>query len=362
MLNVDIEQRLGGFQLNAVFSAGVGLTTLFGRSGSGKTSIVNAIAGISRPARGRIEVNGEVLFDSVHGIDVPIDQRRVGYVFQEGRLFQHMSVRQNLLYGAFFAKQADRYASFERITALLGLEQLLARRPAALSGGEKQRVAIGRALLSSPRLLLMDEPLAALDVYRKSEILQYIELLRDEVRIPIIYVSHSVEEVIRLADTVVLVAEGRAIASGGVDEVMGRLDLRPHTGRYEAGAVIEAHVAAHDQRYGLSTLRFTGGELQVTSLDALAGEPVRVRVRSRDVSIALSRPQDISILNVLRGRVLEISADEGPIAEVSLDVGGTILLARVTRHSVDRLGLRVGQDVYALIKAVSLDRHSVGFA
>ena len=362
MINAEIEQRLGEFRLNAAFSAGIGLTALFGRSGSGKTSIVNAIAGINRPSRGRIEVNGEVLFDSTRGIDVPVERRRVGYVFQEGRLFPHLTVRQNLLYGQFFTRHSDRYAGFERIVALLGLEQLLARRPASLSGGEKQRVAIGRALLASPRLLLMDEPLAALDVYRKSEILQYIELLRDEIRIPIIYVSHSIEEVMRLADTVVLIAEGRAIASGGVDEVMGRMDLRPHTGRYEAGAVIEARVVAHDERYGLSTLRFPGGELQVTSLDALVGEPVRVRVRSRDVSIALSRPQDISIVNVLQGRVLEISRDEGPIAEVSLDVGGTTLLARVTRQSVDRLGLRSGQDAYALIKAVSLDRHSVGFA
>lgn len=362
MLNVEIEQRLGGFRLNAAFSAGVGLTALFGRSGSGKTSIVNAIAGISSPERGRIEVNGEVLFDSARGIDVPVDRRRIGYVFQEGRLFPHLSVRQNLLYGAFFSRLADRYANFERISALLGLEQLLERRPAALSGGEKQRVAIGRALLSSPRLLLMDEPLAALDVHRKSEILQYIELLRDEVRIPIVYVSHSIEEVMRLADTVVLIAEGSAVASGGVDEVMGRMDLRPHTGRYEAGAVIEARVAAHDERYGLSTLRFAGGELQVTSLDALVGAPVRVRVRSRDVSLALTRPQDISILNVLKGRVMEVREDDGPIVEVGLDVGGTALLARVTRHSADRLGLRAGLEIYALIKAVSLDRHSVGFA
>ncbi len=361
-LRLEVERRLGAFALAARFEAGAGITALFGRSGSGKTSLVNTIAGLLRPDRGSIEVDGQVLFDSGRGIDVPAAKRRIGYVFQEGRLFPHLSVRQNLLYGRMFRAERDRYIELEFVAELLGLGQLLERRPGALSGGEKQRIAIGRALLASPRLLLMDEPLASLDAERKSEILQYIERLRDEMRIPILYVSHVIEEVVRLADTVVLLSGGAVTAVGRANEVMSRLDLRPQTGRYEAGAVIETRVAAYDERYQLTTLRFSGGELVVASVGGLVGETVRVHIRARDVSLALQAPQDASILNVLAAVVTELSCDDGPIAEVRLDAGGAKLLARITRRSVDQLRLRPGQKIYALIKAVSLDRHSVGFA
>jgi len=361
-LRIEVERKLGTFELRARFEAGAGITALFGRSGSGKTSLVNSIAGLLRPDRGVVEVDGQVLFDSRRAIDLPAARRRIGYVFQEGRLFPHLSVRQNLLYGWRFTPERERYVGFDRVVELLGLGQLLERAPGALSGGEKQRVAIGRALLASPRLLLMDEPLASLDAQRKSEILQYIERLRDETKVPILYVSHVIEEVVRLADTVVLLSDGSVKAVGRPDEIMGRLDLRPQTGRYEAGAVIETTIAARDEKYGLTTLHFSGGYLLVPNVDGQPGEPLRVRIRARDVSLALHVPQGSSILNVLNARVVEIGRDEGPIVEVGLDVGGAKLLARVTRRSVEQLELRPGLNLYALIKAVSLDRHSVGFA
>jgi molybdate transport system ATP-binding protein len=315
------------------------------------------IAGLLRPDRGRIEVEGQVLFDSAGGIDIPAEKRRVGYVFQEGRLFPHLTVRRNLLYGHDLVPDGERYVHLDQIVQLLGLGDLLERRPGDLSGGEKQRVAIGRALLASPRVLLLDEPLAALDAHRKNEILQYIELMRDEVRIPMIYVSHAVEEVVRLADWVVLMSSGKVAAVGEVEEVMGRPDLRPAAGVFEGGTVIDARVTAQDMQYDLATLAFDGGTLTVTNLDALVGEPVRVRIRARDVSIALDAPQRISIQNVLRGRIAGIGAERGGVVDVSITVGAVTLRSRITRRAVQQLALAPGLEVYALIKAVSLDRH-----
>ena len=234
-LAVDIAHRLGRFDLRATFAAEGNLTALFGRSGAGKTTLVNLIAGLSRPERGRIAIGDVTLVDTAGGIFVPKHRRRVGYVFQEGRLFPHLTVRRNLLYGHWFTPRAERYQRFDRVVELLGIAPLLERRPHSLSGGEKQRVAIGRALLASPRLLLMDEPLAALDEARKAEILPYIERLRDEAKVPIVYVSHSIAEVTRLANTVVVLSEGRVAAAGPAGEVMGRLDLFPLTGRAEIG-------------------------------------------------------------------------------------------------------------------------------
>jgi len=362
MIDVDIEQRLGAFELRVAFRAEAPIVGLFGRSGSGKTSVVNALAGTSRPQRGRIVINGETLFDSDRGIDLPPDKRRLGYVFQDGLLFPHLDVESNLRYGLHRAPPAARVIDPAHVIHLLGLKTLLHRLPDKLSGGEKQRVAIGRALLAQPRLLLMDEPLASLDVLRQSEVLRYIEQLRDDLHIPIVYVSHAVGEITRLADTVVLLADGKALAYGPVDEVMGRIDLRPHTGRYESGSVIESVVAGHDLRYGLTTLRFDGGELIVPNVEALVGERVRVRIRARDVSLAIERPAGLSVLNVLSATLVAISGEEGPIVELQLQTGEAALLARITRKSLHELALREGQQVYALIKAVSLDRRSVGYA
>ncbi|MGZ5072050.1 MAG: molybdenum ABC transporter ATP-binding protein, partial [Usitatibacter sp.] len=224
------------------------------------------------------------------------------------------------------------------------------------------RVAIGRALLASPRILLMDEPLASLDAARKAEILQYVELLRDELKLPIVYVSHEIEEVTRLADRLVVVAEGRVVASGPVAEVLGRPEVQAHTERYEAGAVVEARVARHDERFGLSVLAFDGGELVVPNVDALPGEPVRARIRSRDVSLALERPRSVSIQNILEATVISIGGEFGAIVDVRLRVGPTALAARVTRKAAAELALAPGSRVFAMVKAVSIDRRSVGFA
>ena len=362
MLSVDVDLKLRRFDLSARFTSTGNITALFGRSGSGKTTLINLIAGLAKPDRGRIAVGEAVLFHSDRGIDVLAAERRVGYIFQDGRLFPHLSVRHNLLYGERLTPAAERYVRLDQVVALLGLEHLLTRSPGALSGGEKQRVAIGRALLANPRLLLMDEPLASLDSNRKWEILQYIERLRDEVKIPIVYVSHAIEEVVRLADTVVVVSDGKAIASGRPTEIMNRLDLNPALGRYERGAVIEAKVTGYDAEDDLTTLTFAGGQLTVTSLDALIGEPVRMRIRARDVSIALQRPKDVSILNVLPGKIAEIGDEQGGIIDIRIAVGEFHFLARVTRRSARTLGLHAGQEVYAIVKAISLDRHSLGFA
>lgn len=361
-LDVDVEHRLGRFRLAANFRAESGLIALFGRSGAGKTSLVNLIAGLIRPDRGRIAVGGDVLVDTDKGVFVPPHRRRIGYVFQEARLFPHLSVRQNLLYGHWFTPRSERAASLDHVVGLLGLQALLDRRPAGLSGGEKQRVALGRALLVSPRLLLMDEPLASLDTPRKDEIFPYLERLRDEVRIPIVYVSHSVPEVARLATTMVLLSDGRVEAVGAVSSIMSRLDLFPLTGRYEAGAVIEGRVAGHDDAVQLTTLHSAAGLLRVPRLDAAIGTPIRVRIRARDVMVAVQPPQGLSALNVLDGRVAEIAASGGPIVELRLDCGGEILLARITRQSVQSLGLAPGRPVYAVIKSIAFDRRSLGLS
>ncbi|HEX3063736.1 MAG TPA: molybdenum ABC transporter ATP-binding protein [Usitatibacter sp.] len=362
MLDVDIEVERGAFRVEARFASDAPIVALFGRSGAGKSTVVNAIAGIVRPRRGRITVGGRTLFDSARGIDLPPEARRVGYVFQEALLFPHMTVAANLAYGERLTPASERFVERDRVVSLLDLSRLLERRPAGLSGGERQRAAIGRALLASPRILLMDEPLASLDAPRKAEILAYIELLRDELALPIVYVSHALEEVTRLADSMVLVADGRVAAQGSVAEVLARPEMQAHTGRFEAGAVIEARVARHDERYGLTLLAFDGGELVVPNVDALPGEPVRARIRARDVSLALVRPTGISIQNMFAAEVAAISGEFGAIVDVRLHVGATPLVARITRKAAEELALAPGSRVHALVKAVSIDRRSVGFA
>src|SRR5579864_279552 len=316
MLSVAVAHHFGGFTLDASFDSADGLTALFGRSGAGKTSLINAIAGLYRPDRGRIAVDGVVLTDTAAGIFVPAHRRRIGYVFQEGRLFPHLNVRQNLLYGRWFAPKIAGGGEFDQIVALLGIEHLLTRRPANLSGGEKQRVAIGRALLARPRLLVMDEPLASLDEGRRAEIFPYIERLRDEMRVPIVYVSQSIAEVARLATTLVVLSEGKVAAIGPTAQIMGRIDLFPLTGRAEAGAILATRVAAHDARFGLTVLRAAAGELRVPHLDLPAGAALRVRIRARDVMIALTPPEGLSALNVLPGIVTETAVGDGPIVQI----------------------------------------------
>jgi molybdate transport system ATP-binding protein len=363
MLSVAVAHRFGSFVLDAAFDSAGGLTALFGRSGAGKTSLINAIAGLLRPERARIVVDGAVLTDTAAGVFVATRRRRIGYVFQEGRLFPHLTVRQNLLYGRWFAPPIDTRGAgsageVDQIVELLGIAGLLQRRPAHLSGGEKQRVAIGRALLARPRLLVMDEPLASLDEARKTEILPYIERLRDEAGVPIVYVSHQVAEVTRLATTMVVLNEGRIAAIGPTAAIMGRIDLFPLTGRAEAGAILATRVAGHDPAFGLTTLRASAGELQVPHLDLPVGALLRVRIRARDVMIALQPPQGLSALNVLPGTVVEIGRTDGPIVEMRLDCAGEPLIARLTRRSVETLDLAPGRRVYAVIKSIAFDHHA----
>ena len=359
MLEVDIEHRLGAFDLDIRFRSGRGLTALFGRSGSGKTSVVNAIAGLIRPLRGRIVADEAVLLDTERGICAPTHRRGVGYVFQEGRLFPHLTVRHNLLFGRWFASGRARSVGLEDVVELLGIGALLDRRPGRLSGGEKQRVAIGRALLAGPRLLLMDEPLASLDARRKDEILPYLERLRDQANVPIIYVSHSVAEVTRLATTIVLISDGRVHAVGPVQEVMGRADLYPLAGRFEAGAVLLVHVARHDPQWGLTELAGSFGKLVVPRLEVPVGTALRIRVRARDVILAVTRPSGISALNVVEGQVERLIPIEEGTLEVQLRASNQRLLARVTRRSGEALGLAPGRQVFAVIKSVAIDRRSL---
>jgi molybdate transport system ATP-binding protein len=362
MLSVAITHRLGAFTLDAAFEVEGGLTALFGRSGAGKTSLVNAIAGLIRPDQGRVEVDGVVLTDTAARIFVPPHRRRIGYVFQEGRLFPHLNVRQNLVYGRWFAPKgtpsSPAGSDFDQVIGLLGIEHLLTRRPANLSGGEKQRVAIGRALLARPRLLVMDEPLAALDESRRHEIFPYIERLRDEMRVPIVYVSHSIAEVARLATTLVVLSDGEVAAIGPTAQVMGRVDLFPLTGRAEAGAILTTQIAGHDHDFGLTILKAAAGELRVPHLDLPVGTALRVRIRARDVMIAVAPPSGLSALNVLPGTIAEITMGDGPIAQLRLDCAGEALVARLTRRSVDTLRLTLGRQVHAVIKSIAFDQHA----
>ncbi|MCP8894763.1 molybdenum ABC transporter ATP-binding protein [Shinella daejeonensis] len=355
-LVVEVRQRLGGFTLDAAFTAESGVTALFGRSGSGKTSLVRIVAGLARPDEGHVRLQGERLVDTKAGLFVPAHRRRFGYVFQEARLFPHLSVKQNLDYGRWFAPKGARAEQSGRIIDLLGIGGLLARAPANLSGGEKQRVAIGRALLSAPRLLLMDEPLAALDEERKGEILPYLERLRDEVGIPILYVSHSVAEVARIADRVVLMNAGRVETIGAASQVLAGPGLHSAAERREAGSVLSGRVEARGEAHGLAHVRLAGGALLLVPASGLSvGESVRLRIPARDVMLALTRPEGISALNVIEGIVDKVERDGEGMASVGISCHGDLVHARITAFSVERLGLRPGLPLHVIVKTVALE-------
>ena len=355
-LVVEAKHRLGNFSLEAAFTSEGGVTALFGRSGSGKTSLIRIIAGLTRPTEGRVVLDGDVLADTARRVFLPPHRRRFGYVFQEARLFPHLTVRQNLNYGRWFSPKGARTENPDRVIDLLGISDLLDRQPANLSGGEKQRVAIGRALLASPRLLLMDEPLAALDEERKAEILPYLERLRDEVGIPIVYVSHSVAEVARLADKVVLMADGRIAAAGPASDVLGSARLSSAIDRREAGSVLSGRVEARDAAHGLATIRLDGGAAVLVPGAAVSpGEAVRLRIPARDVLVATVRPEGISALNILEGIVETVEPDGEGMANLRIACGGDHVHARITALSVERLGLAPGLPVHAVIKTVALE-------
>ncbi|MDK4725934.1 molybdenum ABC transporter ATP-binding protein [Rhizobium phaseoli] len=352
-LIVEAKQRLGGFFLDAAFTSDGGVTALFGRSGSGKTSLIRIIAGLARPDEGRVILDGETLTETKARLFVPKNRRRFGYVFQEARLFPHLSVRANLSYGRWFAPRAAGGESFDHVVDLLGIEMLLDRSPAKLSGGEKQRVAIGRALLCSPRLLLMDEPLAALDEARKAEILPYLERLRDQTEIPIVYVSHSIAEVARLANKVVVMRDGRVEAVGPAGDILSRASAA--FDRKEAGALLQGIVESFDARHHLSTVALKSGRLHIPGAALAPGTPVRIRIPSRDVMLATARPEGLSALNIVEGKIEQLSRDADGTVEIQLDCGGDAILSRITALSCERLDLRTGKTVFAVIKTVALE-------
>ncbi|SCZ55664.1 molybdenum ABC transporter ATP-binding protein [Thiohalomonas denitrificans] len=354
-LRASFVTRLGGFSLEAAFNGpGVGVTALFGHSGSGKTTLLRCIAGLER-AQGYLEVNGEVWQD--RKTFLPVHRRSLGYVFQEASLFPHLSVRRNLEFGWKRIARSERRVAFEQAVELLGIEPLLPRNPSSLSGGERQRVAIARALLTSPRLLLMDEPLSALDERSKQDILPYLERLHGELALPVIYVSHSLTEVARLADYMVWMEQGCVSAQGALAEVLSRFDLEASEAE-EAGAVIDAVVAVHDHPYHLTGLDSPWGRLWVKQMDAIPGRRVRVRLPARDISIGLVPDRDSSILNVWSAQVDSVGDAAPGQVLVRLrqpdDEQAPPIIARITRRSADALELSEGRRVYARIKSVAL--------
>ena len=345
--------RYDGFTLDVDLKLpGKGVTALFGPSGCGKTTLLRCMAGLTRAAQGQLTVNGAVWQDATHCM--PTHQRPLGYVFQEANLFAHLNVQRNLLYGQTRVPSAERRIELASVVDLLGIAHLLERMPQGLSGGERQRVAIARALLTSPRLLLMDEPLAALDLARKSEFLPYLERLHDELDIPVVYVSHAPDEVARLADHIVVLQEGRAVATGPLSETLARLDLPIHLGE-DAGVVLRAVVVERDTQWHLARVEFAGGSLWVRDGGQSIGHAVRVRILARDVSIALAPVTCVSIQNCLSATVEQMAADYHPaLALLRLKIGESPLLARLTRRSAAGLALEPGKPVWVQIKAVAL--------
>ncbi|SEL40035.1 molybdenum ABC transporter ATP-binding protein [Ectothiorhodospira marina] len=343
----------GAFSLDVdLHIPGRGVTALFGRSGSGKTTILRCLAGLERIQEAHLQFNGDLWQGGEYFM--PVHQRPLGYVFQEASLFPHLSVRHNLLYGFKRIAAEERRVQLNDVVSLLGLESLLSRFPDALSGGQRQRVAIGRALLTSPRLLLMDEPMVSLDETSKGEILPYLERLRDELSIPVVYVSHAIEEVARLADHMVLLENGRALAQGPLQALLTRTDL-PLAHSEQASAVIEGTVAAHHEPDHLTEMAFPGGTLLISHQDRAIGTPLRVRILARDVSVALERPESSSVLNSIPAKITQISEDPHPGHVIlNLAAGEHHLLARISACSCRQLDLSPGQSIWAMVKGIAV--------
>ncbi|MFC3127717.1 molybdenum ABC transporter ATP-binding protein [Pseudoroseomonas globiformis] len=356
MLQVQLQHRFrgtSGFSLDVDFAApAAGVTAVFGPSGCGKSTLLTALAGLLMPQHGRIVLGCRVLLDTAHQVALPPEQRRCGMVFQDARLFPHLSVHRNLRYGERRAPAAAQGPDFASVVELLGIDHLLARRPGHLSGGEKQRVALGRALLSRPSMLLMDEPLAALDAARKAELLPFLARLRETLRVPVVYVTHALDEVDQLADFLVLMENGQTLASGTVEVMSTRTDL-PLVHRRDAGAVLPCRVLTHDRGRGLTRLSFAGGEIQVPLRSEEPGTALRLRILARDVSIATVEPRHLSMQNVLPGVLQSIKPVAAHEAMLHIRLGDSTLLARVTQDAVSRLGLAQGASIWALVKSVA---------
>ncbi|NVK34225.1 MAG: molybdenum ABC transporter ATP-binding protein [Rhodobacteraceae bacterium] len=356
MFDVNVKGRAGTVDIAAEFSVSSGATCLFGRSGSGKTTLANMVSGFVQPDSGWIEVEGVRLFDSSKAIDAPTRQRRIGYVFQEPRLFPHLSVRSNLTYSRWAGRRTVS-RSLDEVVSLLGLEKLLDRKPTHLSGGEKQRIAIGRALLSDPRLLIMDEPLASLDYQRKDEILPYLDRICREADLSVLYISHSLEEVTRLAKNLVLMEDGKTTAFGTVAEVLAGAGIEKDG--FHRRSLIEGKVSHVDPEFGLVHVGIGAGEvLQIAAPDLNAGDHLRLSVSDRDISIAVKRPEGVSIRNVVQAKLRSIEMTASPHVDVLCQIGDHELRARITRASLHDLGLKPEMEVFLMVKSVSIDEHS----
>lgn len=352
-ITARLSGTLGEFSLNIDFSCPMhGITALFGPSGCGKTSVLRSLAGLFR-MQGQIRVGKETWQDDNSRLFLPTHQRPIGYVFQEASLFPHLNVRSNLEFGLKRITKQQRRVAFDEAVELLGITQLLAHKPSQLSGGQRQRVAIARALLASPQLLLMDEPLAALDQQSKNEILPYLERLHDEMAMPVIYVSHAADEIARLSDHLLVMRNGQVIASGPTHELHTRLDMAKDAGQ-EADAILNAKLIGHEEHFHLSELQTTGARFLVSQIDRPIGTQVRLRVLARDVSITLEQSTQTSILNVFPAQVTEMTEEGKAQMLIKLDVNGTTLLSRITRKSAAHLQLQPNKRVYAQVKAVAL--------
>jgi molybdate transport system ATP-binding protein len=361
MLRVSALKKRDGFTLQAEFEAPTpGIVALFGRSGCGKTTLVNIISGLLAADEARIQLDDVVLADTRAGISVPVERRRIGYVFQDARLFPHFSVLGNLRYGLKRSAPlpARQPIGLDDVVSLLGLAPLLGRRPHQLSGGERQRVGLGRALLSQPQLLLLDEPLASLDVARREELLPYLQALRDQLSMPMVYVSHQFEEVLQLATHVVLMEAGRVVAQGALSEVSLRPELRAIIGPDSVGSVLDSVVSRTDPARAMADLQLGNSTLQISLRDVAVGTPVRVQLLARDIILATEKPHGLSVRNTLQGVVSELSPDEDEAVLVKVDIGGATVLARVTSDAASALNLRPGTPVWVLVKAVSTRGHT----
>lgn len=358
-LEVNFRLQRGGFELalNERFELD-GVTVLFGPNGSGKSMSLRTIAGLEPEAMGRVKFNDQVWQDTTAAVFMPTHKRPVTLVFQDARLFAHLDVAGNLRFAERRARRDGPAVARDDVIDAFEIGHLLTRQPAGLSGGERQRVVMARALLSRPSLILMDEPLAALDVQRRAQALSFIEQIPERFSIPLVYVTHQIDEVVRLASQLVLIANGKVEAQGPAADLMARLDLPPFTGRFEAGSLIEARITAQDDAFMLTTVELEPGlEMQVPRLDYGMGEMVRLRVRARDVSLASSVPRGLSLRNVLPATVEEVQLEpDTAFAEVRLSVGNQALRARITRAAAHELKLRPGRKVRALVKAIALDR------
>lgn len=360
MLHIEVCKQRGDHRLDVCFSApSPAVVAIFGPSGCGKSTLLNVVAGLLEPDAARIEVDGEALCDTVRGISVPAEQRRLGYVFQDARLFPHLDVSQNLLFGMRRNRIAPARIAFDDVVGLLAIGSLLSRRPHTLSGGERQRVALGRALLAQPRLLLLDEPLAALDAARRDEVLPYIEHLRDQWHLPMLYVSHQFDEVVRLATHLVVLDNGRVASAGPLAEVALNAALRRVVDESAVGAVLDSRVIASDAASGLCRLSAGAGELRVPATGHAPGTRLRVQILARDVIVATQPPAGLSVRNVLAGRITDIGTETPYFDLVTIDTGGVSLLARVTHDATRELALQPDTQVWALVKAVSLRGHGL---